>query len=215
MVTATRISAPSDRLLDPRDDGWAQVTGETLQLQPTAIGSQPSRYVINAWQERAYGESGPLNVAAAHNGESIFFRLSWDDLTRDDAIGDTDRFGDGAGVLLPVVEGAPLQSMGSFTKPVNAWYWRADLDAPISVTANGLGSTVRHPNGSVLASAHYSDEGWEVVIARPLAVAAEGFAQLMPGQSTFVGFAVWQGSNQERAGIKAASFDWEPLEIEV
>lgn len=215
MVTAIRISAPGDRLLDPQGDDWEQVSGEVLELQPTAIGSQPSRYVINAWQERAYGESGPLNVAAAHNGEAIFFRLSWGDLTRDDAISDTDRFGDGAGVLLPVVEGAPLQSMGSSTKPVNAWYWRADLDAPISVTANGLGSTVRQPNGSVLTTAHYADKGWQVVIARPLTVAAEGVAQLQPGQSTLVGFAVWQGSNKERAGIKAASFDWEPLEIEV
>jgi hypothetical protein len=29
-----------------------------------------------------------------------------------------------------------------------------------------------------------------------------------------VGFAVWQGGNQERGGLKAVSPDWEPLEIE-
>jgi hypothetical protein len=29
-----------------------------------------------------------------------------------------------------------------------------------------------------------------------------------------VGFAVWQGANQERGGLKAVTLDWEPLEIE-
>ncbi len=36
----------------------------------------------------------------------------------------------------------------------------------------------------------------------------------MPGQTTKTGFAVWQGSNQERAGIKATTLEWQPLEIE-
>jgi DMSO reductase family type II enzyme heme b subunit len=37
---------------------------------------------------------------------------------------------------------------------------------------------------------------------------------LGPGDTGKVAFAVWQGANQERGGLKATSLDWEPLEIE-
>jgi DMSO reductase family type II enzyme heme b subunit len=104
--------------------------------------------------------------------------------------------------------------MGSANQPVNAWYWRADLEAPISVTATGLGTTVRSANGSLSAAGSYESGGWRVVISRPFAVKGQGLVALSPGQSGQVGFAVWQGSNQERAGIKATSLDWEPLEIQ-
>jgi DMSO reductase family type II enzyme heme b subunit len=201
--------------MDPMADEWTSASSEIVQLQPTPIGSQPSHYVINSWREKPYGESGLLEVSSAHNGEALFFRLSWTDPTQDDRLDDTDRFGDGAAVLLPVVEGATLQSMGSFERPVNAWYWRADLDAPHSVMATGFGTTVRQSNGSIAADARYEDRAWHVVLARPFDVDAEGTAPLQPGMSTQAGFAVWQGSNRERAGIKAASAEWEPLEIEV
>jgi hypothetical protein len=41
-----------------------------------------------------------------------------------------------------------------------------------------------------------------------------GTAQLEPGQETGFGVAIWEGSNRERAGIKAFSGDWKPLIIE-
>ena len=202
-------------MLDPTAGEWASAPSETVQLQPTPIGSQPSHYVINSWREKPYGESGLLEVSAAHNGEALLFRLSWPDPTEDGRIDDTDRFGDGVAVLLPVVEGAALQSMGSVERPVNAWYWRADLGAPFSVTATGFGTTVRNGNGSITASARYENKAWRVVLARSFDVEEEGIAPLQPGMTTQAGFAVWQGSNRERAGIKAASAEWEPLEIEV
>ncbi len=214
MVTAVRISAPSDRLLDPAASEWASAREETVTLEPTPVGSQPSEYVINAWKERPYGLTERLRVAAAHNGEALFFRFSWLDETRDDSIRDSDRFADAAAVLFPVGGDAPLQSMGSPEQPVNAWYWRPDLEAPLSVTATGLGKTARQKNGALSAAGSHGQGGWQVVISRPFTVPGGGLVILQPGRTTKVAFAVWQGSNQERAGIKAATLEWHPLEIE-
>ena len=215
MVTAVRLDAPSDRLLDPAATDWASAKEETVTLQPTPSASQPSEYVLNAWKERPYGLTGPLRVAAAHNGEALFFRLSWQDESKDDGISDTDRFTDAAAVLIPVRRDAPLQAMGSPEQPVNAWYWRPDLESPLSVTASGLGTTVRHQNGSVAAGASYSEGGWQVVISRPFAVEQDAsIVALHRGMTTQVAFAVWQGSNQERAGIKSVTLAWQLLEIQ-
>jgi DMSO reductase family type II enzyme heme b subunit len=214
VVTAVRLSVPSDRLLDPAATDWAAAREETVTLEPTPWASQPTDYVINAWRERPYGLTGQLRVAAAHNGEALFFRLSWQDETRDTGMPDTDRFTDGVGVLFPVRSDAPLLTMGTEERAVNAWYWRPDLEEPLSVTATGLGTTVRNSSASLAAAASYGDGGWRVVISRPFSARGDQEVALMPGQATTAGFAVWQGSNQERAGIKSATLEWQPLEIE-
>ena len=199
--------------MDPAAPEWAPAREETLALQPTPWASQPSEYARNAWKDRPYGLTAEVRVTAAHNGEALFFRLSWRDKTKDDGIRDTTQFADAAAVLLPARGDAPLQTMGSPEQPVNAWLWRADLEAPIAVTATGLGTIVRSKNGSLSAAGSYEAGGWRVVISRPFSVRAGGAAVLRPGQAGKVGFAVWQGSNQERAGIKAVTLDWQPLEI--
>jgi DMSO reductase family type II enzyme heme b subunit len=214
VVIALRLSVASDRLLDPASSAWASAKEETVTLEPTPWASQPTEYTMNASKDRPFGLTGQLRVAAAHNGEALFFRLAWQDQTRDDNIPDTDRFTDGAGILFPVRSDAPLLTMGMPERAVNAWYWRPDLEEPMSVTATGLGTTVRQSNGSLAAAASYDDAGWQVVISRPLSARGDEGVALMPGQATKVGFAVWQGSNQERAGIKAATLEWQPLEIE-
>jgi DMSO reductase family type II enzyme heme b subunit len=214
VVIAIRLSVPSDRLLDPAAADWASAKEETVTLEPTPWASQPSVYAINAWKERPFGLTGQLRVAAAHNGEALFFRLSWQDETRDDDIPDTNRFPDGVGVLFPVRSDALLLTMGAPERAVNAWYWRPDLEEPLSVTGTGLGTTVRQTNSSLAAASSYGDGGWQVVISRPFSARGDAEVALMPGQTTKTGFAVWQGSNQERAGIKAATLEWQPLEIE-
>ncbi len=214
MVTAVRVSAPTDSLLDPEAAQWRGLSEEPLALTPTPLLAQPSAYVVAAWTERPYGLVKEVRVRAAHNGEALLFRLAWADETRDAGISDADRFPDAAAVLFPLKGDAPLSNMGTKEQPVNAWYWRPDLEQPINVTAAGLGTTVRHPNGSLRAGAQHKSGGWAVVIARPFAVRGDTAVTLSPGQAGKMGFAVWQGSNQERAGIKAVTLDWQPLEIE-
>lgn len=213
-MIAIRLPLPSHQLLDPEAAGWHQVEEHTLRLEPTPLASQPSDYIRQSWRNRPYGLVTSLTAAAVHNGRDLFFRLRWEDPTRDDRIADTDQFTDAAAVLFAVRGDAPLLTMGSPDQPVDAWYWRPDLEHPINVTATGIGTTVRRENQLLKAAASYAAAGWWVVISRPLVVREEVLVQLRPGWSRRVAFAVWQGSNRERAGIKAATPEWEPLEIE-
>jgi DMSO reductase family type II enzyme heme b subunit len=167
-----------------------------------------------SWRNRPYGVLERLEVRAAHNGETVFFRLAWPDETRDDGITDTDAFTDAAAVLFPLNGDAPLQTMGSPEQPVAAWYWRPDLEGPLSVSAGGIGTTVRQQDSGLRARAAYGDGGWTLVIARALAPRQAGAISIAPGQAGKVAFAVWQGSRQERAGLKGVTLEWQPLEVE-
>jgi DMSO reductase family type II enzyme heme b subunit len=221
MVKAKRVSSTDTSLLDPASPEWDQVGAVELPLQPTPLGSQPSLYVQAKWIEKPYGVTQHVSVRAAHNGERLYFRLSWADDTKNDFIRDTDQFADAAAVLFPVNGAAPLQSMGTSEAAVNAWYWRSDLEEPFSVTAQGIGTTKRTQDPELAAKGAYGDGAWSMVIRRRLAHAADasfshsqGRVNLMAGASELVGFAVWQGVNQERGGLKAITPDWLALEIE-
>lgn len=213
MVRVKRITAKSSQLLEPTAPEWDPVAPETLALSPTPILSQPSVYVQAAWKDRPYGAVKELNVQAAHNGESVFFRLSWSDASKNDEISDTDAFTDAAAVLFPEKGDAPLTSMGSPDQPVFAWLWRPDLEEPYRVNAQGIGSSQRLPANGINAKAQHEDGGWRLVISRRLSGKGAGLL-LAPGAKGKVAFAVWQGSEHERGGLKAATLEWQQLEIE-
>ena len=134
----------------------------------------------------------------------------------DKQIADIDQFVDAAAVLFPVVPDAPLIGMGAEGKPVNAWLWRADWEQPKNVVAEGMGTTERRDDPALASKAKHQRKRWEVVISRSLdgKGSPAGTVRLEPGVTSKVAFAVWQGSNQERAGIKAFSPAWQELEIE-
>ena len=221
MVKAQRVPIDDAVLLDPASREWSGIPTVELKLQPTPITAQPSLYVQAKWKEKPYGVTRSVSVHAAHNGERLYFRLAWAADTSNDAIRDTDQFTDAAAVLFPVNGNAALGNMGSSQLPVNAWYWRSDLEEPFSVTAQGIGTTTRTQDPELAAQGAYGDGGWNVVIRRRLVHAADassshsrGYVNLVAGASELVGFAVWQGADQERGGLKAVTLDWEPLEIE-
>jgi DMSO reductase family type II enzyme heme b subunit len=221
MVKALRVSYDNTSLLDPASSAWKTVGSAEVQLEPSTLTAQPSVYVQAKWRDLSYGVLSRLQVKAAHNGERIYFHLAWEDDSENGAITDTDHFPDAAAVLFPVNGTAPLQSMGSPDQPVNAWYWRADIESPFSVTAEGTGTTRRSEDPDLAARGIYSEGGWRVVISRRLLDAADasqshraGRVNLMAGSSEQVGFGVWQGANKERGGLKAVTLVWQPLEIE-
>ena len=214
MVKANRLDAPDASLQDGLSSQWRPLQEEVLALAPTPLSSQPSGYVQASWAESPYGTTPRVAVKAAHNGRSLFFRLAWADETEDAELADTDRFADAAAVLFPVQDDAPLLSMGSPQQPVNGWYWRPDLEEPLSVIATGLGTSARQAGAGIAATAAYADGGWTLVLSRPLGANRPGSALLALGAGTKVAFAVWQGSNRERGGLKAITQEWQPLEIE-
>jgi len=216
MVTARRLTAATDRLLDPAADEWNGLTEERIELDATPLVLQPSEYIQVKWKDHPHGLLDSVQVAAAHNRDAIFFRLRWDDPTDDSHPNDMANFPDQAGVMLPIADDAPISEMGLPDKPVNMWLWRADLDVPFYVTATGRGTSVRHPDSPLLGKGIYANAQWTVVISRPFNVSlpAQHIVPLAPGMTHKCTFAVWQGSNKERAGLKAHGPVWQPLEVE-
>lgn len=211
-----RVDADSQELLDPMGIAWQRVAADEVSLLPTPIELQPTEYVRVAWKDRPYGQLPKLEVQGLHNGDKVFFRLAWDDPTEDTAIADTIHFTDAAAVLFPIAPDAPLSGMGVPGKPVNAWIWRPDWPSPRNVAIEGVGTTQRRDDPSLATKSRRADGRWLVVISRSFAAdgAPQGTAALGPGTPSRIGFAVWQGANQERAGIKAYSPDWVDLQID-
>ncbi len=214
MIKAQRVEAADSALIDPAGSEWRSAPSTRLSLEPTPLISQPSAYVQAKWETIDYGAIGNVSVQALHNDGGIFFRLQWNDATENDDIRDTDQFTDAAAVLFPVKEDAPLTSMGSPDEPVNAWYWRPDMETPFSVTSEGTSTTIRTIDPNLRGNGAHTGGAWAVVIGRALQSAGDGYVQLTAGEEGKVAFAVWQGGNDERAGLKAVTLEWQPLELE-
>ena len=211
-----KVALDSKTLLDPASPEWGKVPVETISLGGTPLAGQPSRYIRTVWADRPIGGVRFLSVRAAHNGQDLLLRLEWTDESRD-ADFKSRGFPDGAAVLFPLNGEAPLATMGSDKAPVNAWFWRADQpDQARNVQAHGIGTVEDSEKSRIAARSQWKDDAWRVVLCRPLAVAdQEGEAvQLKAGGSTKVAFAVWEGNNGERAGIKAISKQWRELSLE-
>jgi len=211
-----RTDARTEELIDPSSEAWKKARSATVVLSPTPVEMQPTEYVRASWKGRPYGGASSMAVRALHNGAEIFFRLQWNDESPDGKIADINQFADAAAVLFPLVDDAPLLGMGAKDKPVNAWLWRADWERPKNVAAQGMGTTQRRDDPALAATARHARGRWHVVVSRSLngKSSPAGTVSLTPGTASKVAFAVWQGGNQERAGIKAFSPDWQDLQIE-
>ncbi|ESP89855.1 ethylbenzene dehydrogenase-related protein [Candidatus Halobonum tyrrellensis] len=148
-----------------------------------------------------------LRVQAARTDARIYLRLSWGDGTADRNASDPRRFVDAAAVQVPVntTERPPI-SMGSTRNRVNVWYWGAD-DTTEELLAGGPGTTTEFDRAAVNASPRYDDGRWTVVLSRPVASDATNRTTLAVDHDVDVAFAVWNGSNMERAGRKSVS-EW-------
>jgi DMSO reductase family type II enzyme heme b subunit len=187
-------------------------------MAATPLANQPSEYIKASRDEKQIGKVRNLMVQAVHNGTDIFFRLSWEDASQNTEITDNNIFPDGCGILMPLNGGdPPIDEMGSKDFPVNAWFWRADLkDVPHNTIARGLGTTQFSKICPIQTKSVWGHGAWAVVFARPLAVPdlKDEATQLAAGAAVKVGFAVWEGSNGERAGVKSFSKEWRELALE-
>jgi DMSO reductase family type II enzyme heme b subunit len=213
-----KVSASREQLLDPAAAVWSSIPGESLKMDATPLANQPSEYIKASRDEKQIGKVKNLMVQAAHNGTDIFFRLTWEDESKNVEITDNNMFPDGCGILMPLAGGdPPIDEMGTKDAPVNAWFWRADAeDKAHNTVAKGLGSTQFSKKCPIQAKSLWGQGAWALVFARPLAVPdqKDEATQLAPGSAVKVGFAVWEGSNGERAGVKSFSKEWRELTLE-
>jgi len=201
--------------LDAEASLWSGAAAESLKLMGTPVGLQPTEAIRMAWMTKKIGTVESVSVSALHDGQMLAFRLEWADATEDRGVGDTTAFPDAAGILLPSAAESVSVTMGAPGAAVNAWYWRADEDGRgREMVAEGLGTTRPVDTEQVKGRGVWRDGRWRVVITRALRVQTpEPVAQLSPGQKTGFGVAIWEGSNGERAGIKAFSGDWLDLSL--
>jgi mono/diheme cytochrome c family protein len=84
-----------------------------------------------------------------------------------------------------------------------------------SLNATGLGTLTSQPVAEqvVGGDGRWTDGRWRVVIVRALRTDSPRDAQLAPGESSAVAFAVWDGARRDRDGQKAVSV-WQRLVIE-
>jgi steroid C-25 hydroxylase gamma subunit len=211
-----RVAESTQALVDPRHDAWDRLQDERIELTPVPLVLQPSEYTQVKWADAEYGDTPAVRVSAAYNREAVFFHMRWNDPTDDSRPGDMANFPDQAAVMLPIGDDAPISEMGLPDHPVNMWLWRADVETPLYVTATGRGTTMRHHESPLLGGAVHRGGSWHVVVARPFNVRLESqyVVPLAPGVNHRCTFAIWQGSNKERAGLKAYGPVWEPLEME-
>lgn len=205
-MKAVKLQLSGKTLLNPAAPQWGRAPREHLSLRGTEAGAQPSAYVRTAWAGRRIGSVRSVSVQAAHNRVDLFFRLEWDDATHNPNYGDGSVFPDAAAVLFPANGPAPLAGMGSPGAPVVAWRWRANHpEQGESLIYTGLASEEPRPSPSIANSARWQDGRWSVVIGAPIESAAS---------LESVAFAIWDGGNQERAGLHSVCPDWQELRLE-
>lgn len=204
-----KILYSKEIILNPEWSGWSTAQPLKLNLIPTPLGRQPSEYLKYAQDPTLVGRIHEVLVRSVHNNSEIFFYLTWNDEHQDNAMTEEHPFVDAAGIIMPMHKDAPhtiMVTMGSPAYPVNVWNWRADEpEKPRNVTARGLGTTVTSKKSFLFSKAEWSNGRWNVVVGRTLALPEQKdeAVQLKPGITSLVSFAVWDGGNRERAGIKA------------
>ena len=193
-----RAEQRSGDLGDPGAAVWAEAETVTVALGPVPLEEQPTEYIKVKWADRPYGTVPEVRVAAAHDGERLAVRLEWDDSETPNA-----EFPDASAVYFPAGDDAPVATVGGPDAPVRLWYWQADLASACCLEGRGPG--VFRPTGTngVTAVAALDGGRWAVVLTGAVSDAA----------AARLGVAVWDGANEERAGLGAVSPEWIPLEV--
>lgn len=195
--------------LAPTSEYWARVKPTRITLIPTPLGMQPTAYIRASWADKKYGETPSVEAASVHDGESWAVHVRWTTVA---AKGEAD-FPDAVAVALPISRSSVLAIMGSPEAPIHYLRWDARNKAVRSVVASGLGSSAPGPEVKQAVQAVSQGHSWQVVITRALGT-GPNVAPLKAGAKTGIGFAVWRGGNEERAGLKAFSVDWTELELD-
>ena len=197
--TISVLSVPGADPASPEAEIWKKAPATQVALQPApavhaSIVGKPVTEKLTAQVVRAGGR--------------LFVKLSWADRTANTAIKDTVAFADGAAIQFPVNGKASTNPfMGDAQNPVNVWHWRADGRTE-TLMAHGFGTATRTPFEGLKSAATRTDSGWTVVLSRSLKVKPGEGASLAGKNTMPIAFAVWDGSGQERDGLKAVTLEW-------
>lgn len=171
-----------------------------LMAPPTAM--QPGGYIAKAYADHDKPGTTRAEIEALSDGGVWTIALRWSaPQAVIDATDNPRQFIDGAALFAPTVKDAPWITMGSPEMPLEGVLWRADTAAPYRVQAQGLGSVQRLPAADGWqVEANYANGNWNLLFWLP------GFSALDNNRQ--LGFAIWQGAQAERAGLKSVTPSW-------
>lgn len=191
--------------LQPDGERWADHVPLAVQMMRAPVSMQPTEYIRVKWADEDYGHLSRIGVSAVHNGDEIAIRLEWACATQHDR--------DAAAIALPVKGNPPLITMGQPDAPIHFLHWKHANNEVRSTIGTGIGTTDHGPEFRRSVNAVWDEGHWQLVVIRPLGK-GQGIAPLLPGLNSKIGFAVWQGANGERAGLKAFSINWKDFSLE-
>lgn len=205
---------------DPDDLIWDRLP----KYRTTLLPAPPVHQSVGLRFKNEVEEGKDIYFQVARSDERFYIRLFWKDASedRDTAV---DSFRDGVAVQYALGDTDTSYMMGSGPEnPVNIWYWRADHEQRIeNLAAGGFGSTTLLPEQDVTgASAYINDEitqdnQWHVVMSRPFKTEHSDREHEVDFDRDRVpmGFAVWQGSDNERDGNKRVTHTWILLDTSI
>lgn len=203
--TISVLSAADTDATSPQARVWKKARATQVTLQ-TAFPGHVSIVGTAVTQK--------LTAQAVHTRGRLFIKLAWKDPTASTAIQDTDQFLDAAAVQFPVNgQVATTPFMGDATNAVNLWHWRAD-GRTLNLLAKGFGTSTPVPTEGLRSASVRTKDGWEVVLSRPLRAKPDEGADLQGRRTIPIGFAAWDGGNQERDGFKAVTMEWWQLALD-
>ncbi|MBU1170115.1 MAG: hypothetical protein KKD44_11175 [Proteobacteria bacterium] len=218
-IICKKTSKSNGELLDSDNAFWKSCAKVKVETTGTPLANQPSPYIKGVYDEKKIGAVKELSVFSVHNTENIFFYFEWSSSNPNREIGDINVFPDGLGVLFPfgAIDQTQIKEMGSKEYPTNSWYWRPDFkEKPKNQVAHGLSTSTYTKKSSVQSHSSWNNKAWRLVMSRPLKVSGkdEETVEFKPGGTIGIGFAVWEGNNGERGGVKAFSKEWRELVLE-
>lgn len=178
---------------------------QTLSLIAAPTGMQPGNYVKAAYADASTPATPSLDINVMASGGSWEIHTRWACAQPNSTVsGYTDRFADALAILVPCAQEANWITMGSPEAPVEGILWRADRDGLIRIGAQGLGSVQRQPSpAGWRVKSEYSKGVYTLMWLFPKWENLERFKRC--------GFAVWQGAQHQRAGLKSVSAGWVDL----
>lgn len=165
-------------------------------------GMQPGGYVREAYVGRNEPRTPSVELEVSERAGVWRVSVHWSCPTPvRDVRSDPSLFCDAAALVAPSVAGAQWVTMGAPSAGVDGALWRADGDALLRVSAEGLGTVKREPAPKGWAAASAWEAGrWRVEFTLPR------WESLLRQRQLAV--AVWRGADAERGGLKSVTPGW-------
>lgn len=169
------------------------------------------------------GSTNSVDVRAVSTVDGTAFRFEWADPTPDDGRRDS-KFKDALAIEFPVdSSGDTRLAMGHSGGPVNILHWSAEssvtrkaagMQAEELVAAGMYDRARKQPQFQQLqCNARWHDGTWTVIIFKPRNEADAASPKFDSGAEIPMALAVWNGSANERLGMKSVS-NWIYLHVD-